>query len=302
MSSRLNRREWIGATAALGAALTPQIAAAQARRRAETPGSPPPYTISINIEIMFPRTMSRADRVRAVAAQGFKAYSYWHATDQEVAEMIAVQKDTGIKCCSIVGTGDAGSTTGFTMPGQEQKLLDEFKRYIDVAQRFPEKPDLVSFVGAQQKDVPWEKQRAGIVEGLRKAGELARQGGVYIVVEPVSDGGGRAALSTTARCYPIIEEVNHPNVRVCFDFYHLQRTEGNLVPNMLQGFEKKLIRLVQIGDNPGRCEPGTGEINYAYIFRTLRKLNYTGYLDTEMGSTSTAEYAMAVTRQLAYAN
>jgi hydroxypyruvate isomerase len=66
--------------------------------------------------------------------------------------------------------------------------------------------------------------------------------------------------------------------------------------------EKKLIRLVQIGDNPGRCEPGTGEINYGYVFRVLRKLNYSGYLDTEMGSTSTAEYAMAVTRELAYAN
>lgn len=302
MNSRLSRRDWFGATAALGAGLAPQIAAAQGPQRVETPGSPPPYTLSINIEIMFPRTMSRADRVRAVAAQGFKAYSFWRATDKEIAEMIEAQKQTGIKCCSIVGTGDAGSSTGFTQPGHEQKLLDEFKRYIEVAQRFPEKPDLISFVGSQQDDVPWEKQRAGIVAGLKKAGDLARDGGVYLILEPVSDQRRQAAVHTIARCYPIIEEVNHPNVKVCFDLYHLQRTEGNLVPNMIQGFEKKLIRLVQIGDNPGRCEPGTGEINYGYVFRVLRKLNYSGYLDTEMGSTSTAEYAMAVTRELAYAN
>jgi len=300
--SSMSRRELFGAGAALGVGLAPQIAAAQGRRRTDTPGSPPPYTLSINIEIMFPRDMSRADRVRAVAAQGYKAYSFWRASDKEIAAMIEVQKETGIKCCSIVGTGDAGSSTGFTQPGQEQKLLDEFKQYIEVARRFPEKPDLVSFVGSQQANVPWETQRAGIVAGLRKAGDLARDGGVYIVVEPVSDQRTQAAIHTAARCFPIVEEVNHPNVRVCFDLYHLQRTEGNLVVNMRQGFEKNLIRLVQIGDNPGRFEPGTGEINYAYVFRVLRELNYTGYLDTEMGSTSTPEYAMAVTRELAYAN
>ena len=300
--SSMSRRELFGAGAAFGVGLAPQIAAAQGRRRTDTPGNPPPYTLSINIEIMFPRDMPRADRVKAVAAQGYKAYSFWRASDEEIAAMLKVQKETGIKCCSIVGTGDAGSSTGFTQPGREQKLLDEFKQYIEVARRFPEKPDLVSFVGSQQAGVPWETQRAGIVAGLRKAGDLARDGGVYIIVEPVSDQRTQAAIHTAARCFPIIEEVNHPNVRVCFDLYHLQRTEGNLVVNMRQGFEKNLIRLVQIGDNPGRYEPGTGEINYAYVFRVLRELNYTGYLDTEMGSTSTPEYAMAVTRELAYAN
>src|SRR5512139_3901978 len=130
MRNSLNRRELLGATAALGAGLAPRIAAAQGPPRVETPGNPPPYTLSINIEIMFPRDMPRADRVKAVAAQGFKAYSFWRATDKEIAAMIEVQKQTGIKCCSIVGTGDAGSSTGFTQPGHEQKLLDEFKRYI----------------------------------------------------------------------------------------------------------------------------------------------------------------------------
>jgi hydroxypyruvate isomerase len=300
--SRLSRRELFGAGAAVGLGLAPQLASAQRRPSVQTPGSPPPYTLSINIEIMFPREMSRAERVRAVAAQGYKAYSFWRASDQEIADMIAVQKDTGIKCCSIVGTGDAGSSTGFTQPGQEQRLLDEFKQYIEVAQRFPEKPDLISFVGSEQTDVPWETQQSGIVEGLQKAAEMAKDGGVYITVEPVSDQRVQAAIHTSQRCYPIVEKVNHPNVKVCFDFYHLQRTEGNLAVNMREGFEKDLIRIVQIGDNPGRREPGTGEINYAFLFRELRRLNYTGYLDTEMGSTSTPEYAMAVTRELAYAN
>ena len=100
----------------------------------------------------------------------------------------------------------------------------------------------------------------------------------------------------------MIKDVNHPNVKVCFDLYHLQRTEGNLVVNLRTGLEQKLIKLVQIGDNPGRLEPGTGEINYAFIFRELRRLGYGGYLDTEMGTSKTPEYAMDLVRRMAEEN
>jgi hydroxypyruvate isomerase len=67
---------------------------------------------------------------------------------------------------------------------------------------------------------------------------------------------------------------------------------------MRRGFEQNLIKVVQIGDVPGRLEPGTGEINYPFIFAELRRLNYTGYLDTEMGSSSTPEHAMNVAREM----
>jgi hydroxypyruvate isomerase len=67
---------------------------------------------------------------------------------------------------------------------------------------------------------------------------------------------------------------------------------------MRRGFELGLIKVVQIGDVPGRLEPGTGEINYPFIFSELRRLNYTGFLDTEMGTSSTPEHAMEVVRQM----
>jgi hydroxypyruvate isomerase len=118
----------------------------------------------------------------------------------------------------------------------------------------------------------------------------------------VNPGQPRRALDRAVDCFPVIKDVNHPNVKVCFDLYHLQRTEGNLVVNLRTGLEQKLIKLVQIGDNPGRLEPGTGEINYAFIFRELRRLGYGGYLDTEMGTSKTPEYAMDLVRRMAEEN
>ena len=112
-----------------------------------------------------------------------------------------------------------------------------------------------------------------------------------------------AARSIAAsKRFPVIKEVNHPNVKICFDLYHLQRTEGNLVVSLRNGLQDKLIKLVQIGDNPGRLEPGTGEINYPFIFKELRRLNWTGYVDTEHGTSSTAEHAMDVVRKMAEEN
>jgi hydroxypyruvate isomerase len=268
-------------------------------RGAKAAPAPPPYTLSINIEIMFPRTMARADRIRAVAAQGFKAYSFWSANPEDRKAMAQAQKETGLTCVSLVGTGNAGGTTGFTKPGAQQVLLDEIKERVQIAQEFG-KPDLISFVGQIQPDVPWETQRAGIVDGLKRAGDIAAAGGVVIAVEPLSVNPNqpRRALDRAVDCFPVIAEVNHPNVKVCFDFYHLQRTEGNLVVNLRRGLQEGLIRVVQIGDNPGRLEPGTGEIHHPFLFAELRRLKYTGYVDTEMGTSSTPEHAMQVTRRL----
>jgi len=297
----MNRRELLSATAALPLALTAFDRSAEA---SETPvAAPPPYTISINIEIMFPRTMSRPDRIRAVAAAGFKAYSFWSATPEERAGMVKAQQDTGLKCVGLVGTGNAGGTTGFTRPGAQDALLAEIRERIAIAKELGT-PDLITFVGQLQTDVPWETQRTGIVEGLKRAGDLAAEANVSIIVEPLSVNPGqpRRALDRAIDCFPVIKDVNHPNVKVCFDLYHLQRTEGNLVVNLRTGLEQKLIKLVQIGDNPGRLEPGTGEINYPFIFKELRRLGWNGYLDTEMGTSKTPEYAMDLVRKMAEEN
>jgi len=298
------RRDVLQAAAAVPLGLLPRRAEA-----ATTALAAPPYTISINIEIMFNTgrgnpPMPRADRIRAVAAKGFKAYSYWNATPEERKAMIKAQQETGLKCVSLVGTGAAGGSTGFTKPGAQEALLTEIKERVEIAKEFGTQPDLITFVGIIQPDVPWETQRAQIVDGLKRAGDIAAAGGVTIALEPLSVNPNqpRRALDRCLEAFPVIKDVNHPNVKICFDLYHLQRTEGNLVVSLRNGLQDKLIKIVQIGDNPGRLEPGTGEIHYPFIFKELRRLNWTGYVDTEHGSSSTADYAMEVVRKMAEEN
>ena len=298
------RRDVLQAAAAVPLGLLPRRAEA-----ATTALAAPPYTISINIEIMFNTgrgnpPMPRADRIRAVAAKGFKAYSYWNATPEERKAMIKAQQETGLKCVSLVGTGAAGGSTGFTKPGAQDALLTEIKERVEIAKEFGTQPDLITFVGIIQPDVPWETQRAQIVDGLKRAGDIAAAGGVTIALEPLSVNPNqpRRALDRCLEAFPVIKDVNHPNVKICFDLYHLQRTEGNLVVSLRNGLQDKLIKIVQIGDNPGRLEPGTGEINYPFIFKELRRLNWTGYVDTEHGTSSTAEHAMNVVKKMAEEN
>jgi hydroxypyruvate isomerase len=264
---------------------------------------PPPYTISINIEIMFPRTMPRAQRVQIVADQGFKAYSFWNASDEEQDAMLKVQEKTGLKCASITGPGSSGSSTGLTKPGQQQPYLDEITARAKMAARFGGAQPII-FVGRTQTDVPWETQRAQIVAGLKQCGDIAKEHGIVLVVEPLSTTAnqGRMALDTAAVAFPAIDEVAHPNVKICFDMYHLQLMEGNITAHLRQGLAKGWIGLVQIGEVPGRKEPGTGEIDYAYMLRVLRESNYKGYLDTEMGTSTTPEAAMELTRKMSLEN
>lgn len=294
MSHRVSRRAWIASGAAMPFALETSAAAMPL---------PPPYTLSINIEIMFPRTMPRPERMKVVAAQGFKAYSFWNTTEQEQDAMLKVQEETGLKCASITGPGNSGSSTGLTKPGMEKVYLDDITARVKMAARFGG-PQPIIFVGQVQPDVAWEQQRSQIVSGLKKAGDIAAEWGITLVVEPLSRSPGqtRMALDTAAVAFPAIEETSHPHVKICFDMYHLQLMEGNITNNLRQGLAKGLLGLVQIGEVPGRKEPGTGEIDYAYMMRVLREQNYKGYLDTEMGTSTTPEAAMQLARKMSLEN
>ncbi len=281
----------------LGSALLPAVAAnlpGQTNPHDPRPG----YTLSANIEIMFPREMPRSRRMEAVAAQGITAYSFWNVTADEEKDMLAVQKRTGLVCASIAGSGRTGWTTGLTKTGSEAAYLDAIKQNCEVAKRFGG-PDLIVFAGEVQKDTPWETQYRQIISGLRKAGDIAEKYGVYICLEPLNHvESPQMSVLTAEEGFKIVAEVNHPRVKLDFDMYHLQLSEGNLINNLTLGLEKGWIHLVQIGDVPGRKEPGTGEVNYANIFKTLRTAKYSGFVDMEHGTTSTPEHAIEAVKRV----
>src|SRR3954454_13833370 len=191
----------------------------------------PPYTISINIEIMFPKTMPRAQRLKVVAAQGMKAFSFWSTDEKEHDAMLAVMSRTGVKRASISANPNLGRTTGLTKLGSEQAFLDEIATYTKLAAKMGGATPII-FPGALQPDTSWEAQRANIVKGLKLAGELAKEQKVVLTLEPEDQyEAPKVAIHKASAAYPIVEEVYHPNVKVCFDIYQLQLDEGNIPIN-----------------------------------------------------------------------
>ncbi len=126
-------------------------------------------------------------------------------------------------------------------------------------------------------------QTAHVVESLRRAAEILEPHGLVMVLEPLNfqDHPG-LFLSKAAQAYQICRAVNSPSCKILFDIYHQQITEGNLLPNIEACWDE--IAYFQIGDNPGRNEPTTGEINYANIFKYIHQRGFNGVLGMEHGN------------------
>ena len=186
-----------------------------------------------------------------------------------------------MRCASIAGSGRIGWTTGLTATGHEKEFLDYFSKAVVGATKVGA-PSLITFVGARVDTIPWKSQYKQIIAGLRKAGDIAGEAGVYLALEPLNRvESPEMSVLTAQDGFKIVREVAHPYVKLDFDMYHLQLSEGNLTNNLREGLEEGLIKFVEVGDVPGRFEPGTGEVNYTHIFNVLREVGYDGYIGME---------------------
>lgn len=119
-----------------------------------------------------------------------------------------------------------------------------------------------------------------LTENVRFAADAMGRAGYFLTVEAINryDVPG-FVVNTTRHALDLIERVAHPNVSLQYDIYHAQREEGNLTPTLRQWLPR--IQHIQIADNPGRHQPGTGEINFPFLFAELDRLGYTGYIGCE---------------------
>lgn len=297
---RGTRRDFL-ATGALAA--TPIVFGAVGRTaQAQESGGdlpPPRYTLAMNIEIMFPREMPYERRIAEVAACGAKHYGFWGYPGKDLDAMLAAQHEHGLSCVSLTGAPKTGWSSGLTKTGEEAAFLDDFEGACAVARRFGAE-NLITFVGRRQPDIPWETQHAQIIAGLKKAGPIAEKYGVYLTLEPLNRVESPQMTMITARdAYAFVAETGHPRVKVDFDIYHRQLGEGNVTPLLEEGLKAGHIHFIEVGAVPGRKEPGTGDLNYAYIFNCLRRLGYAGFIGMEHGTTRTPQYAWEAVRRLA---
>ena len=164
--------------------------------------------------------------------------------------------------------------------GWRDKFLKYTKDAIDVSKRCTGK--LITVVpGNYDRSIPFDYQTAHVFEALKPAAEILAPHQIVMVLEPLSDTPD-LFLRHSSQAYAICKSLNSPNCKILFDIYHMQRNEGDLIAGIDRGWDE--IAYFQIGDNPGRNEPGTGEINYKNIFKHLYNKGYKGILGMEHGN------------------
>ncbi len=166
--------------------------------------------------------------------------------------------------------------------GDQSKFLDEAKAAVDVAKRTNAKWMTV-VPGRSEPRLDPGYQTAYAVDQLRAACEILKPHGLVMVLEPLNpcDHPGML-LAEMAHAYEMCKAVDSPSCKILCDLYHQQATEGNLIPNIDRCWDQ--IAYFQIGDNPGRREPTTGEINYANVFKHIKAKGFTGILGMEHGN------------------
>ena len=162
------------------------------------------------------------------------------------------------------------------------EFLNFIKKSVEVAKRVNAKwMTVVPGHLDLRKDMSY--QTSNVVETLKRASDILEPHGLVMVLEPLNfrDHPG-LFLTESPQAFQICKAVNSPSCKILFDIYHQQIQEGNLIPNIEDTWDE--IAYFQIGDNPGRREPTTGEINYKNVFKFIHEKGFDGILGMEHGN------------------
>lgn len=201
------------------------------------------------------------------------------ATQEKIANELARQNmDMGV---FVVDKGGNGANT---LAAGKQEYVDIFldgcRRAVEVAKRVNAKWMTV-VPGNFERRLPIGIQTANVIEALRRGAEIFEPHGLVMVLEPLSDSPD-LFLRYSDQTYMICKAVGSPSCKILYDIYHLQKNEGRLIYNMEHTWDE--IGYIQIGDEPGRKEPTTGEINYKKVFEYIHGKGFEGILGMEHGN------------------
>lgn len=227
------------------------------------------------------------DQLKFMADMGFRAFEDNGMKDRDrtlqermASTMTQHGMEMGVFVAHKIYWNDPNLASG--KEDWRAEFLDAIKTSVDVAKRVNARwmtvvPGHVDL----RKDMGY--QTANVVESLKRAAAILEPHGLTMVLEPLNfrDHPG-LFLTKISQAFEICKAVGSPSCKILFDIYHQQIQEGNLIPNMEAAWEE--IAYFQIGDNPGRKEPTTGEINYKNVFKYIHSRGYRGILGMEHGN------------------
>jgi len=227
------------------------------------------------------------DQLSFMADQGFMAFEDNRMKSRSIStqnQMSAIMEKRNIEMGVFVAHDIYWQKPNLASGNLElrNEFLRHIKESIEVAKRVNAKWMTVvpGFVDLRKK---MSYQTANVIESLKQASDILEPHGLVMVLEPLNfrDHPG-LFLSESPQAYQICKAVNSPSCKILFDMYHQQIQEGNLIPNIEASWNE--IAYFQIGDNPGRNEPTTGEINYKNIFKYIHSKGFNGILGMEHGN------------------
>lgn len=214
------------------------------------------------------------DGMRETKKAGIGAFEFWSWWDKDIAGIAAEKERLGLEVAAI-----CTKFASLVDRSGHSCYLAGLKESIEAARRLGCRR-LISQVGADTGR-PREEQHRALCEGAKRAAEALEGTDMVLLLEPLNtaiDHGGYY-LSSSAEAFAVIEEVGSDRVRVLFDIYHQQITEGNILHNIRDNISK--IGHFHAAGCPGRRELDTGELAYPNIFRSIRETGYTGYMGLE---------------------
>ncbi len=236
---------------------------------------------SANLTMLFNEVDFLARFERASKA-GFKGVEYLFPYDWEKKELAEKLEKHGLEqVLHNLPAGDwAGGERGIAcLPGR----VGEFQEGVELAIEYAKALScsrLNCLVGTTPREVPPEKVRRTLVDNLRFAATALEKEGIRFLIEPLnSQDTPGFYLVHTQDTLQLFEEINHTNLWLQYDIYHMQIMEGNLTKTIRDNLAH--IAHMQVADNPGRHEPGTGDINYTRIFGFIDETGYDGWLGCE---------------------
>jgi len=245
--------------------------------------------IAANLTMLF-NEVPFLDRFEAAAKAGFKAVEFLFPYEYKAADLRSRLDANGLKLVlHNLPPGDwAKGERGIGChPDRVSEFRDNVGRAIEYATALGA-PQLNCLAGIAPKDVPAAKLRETFAGNLKYAAGEFKKAGLKLLIEPINfyDIPG-FYLNTTRQALDLIAEVGADNLYVQYDIYHAQRMEGELANTIKANLSR--IAHMQLADNPGRNEPGTGEINYRFLFGWLDEIGYQGWIGCEYKPKTTTE-------------
>jgi hydroxypyruvate isomerase len=284
----MKRKNFIRQTTVAGAAmLAPLAMLARDKRKVDDPGKPFKLNYAFH-DGMFKYNAGKdfSEQIRYGYDQGFRAIEDNGMMDRPAADQEKIGNlltKLNMSMGVFVHAFDHWPVSTSLCSGDpvwREKFLKYTREAIDTSKRCTGK--LITVVpGNYDRRIPFDYQTANVLEALKPAADLLEPHGIVMVMEPLSDTPD-LFLRHSSQAFSICKSVNNPSCKILFDIYHMQRNEGDLIPGIDRAWDETAY--YQIGDNPGRNEPGTGEVNYKNIFKHLYNKAYKGMLGMEHGN------------------